>query len=213
MKFIPFPPWVVPDNLMPSLDGIMERVQTLAGGAVLSVGGVAGLSLIPPKITDKNLKLFTQITFTVMAGYGILQVAKAVGPEIPLEPPEPPEPDETYPLYVAHPTGSDKVYCFRDFDFSTVIMSNYGRRQVYVGMTLRKVGGEEFDYTAQPVILEANSVKEVVWKGQIGCWGPEDWEIIFAVWDVSPYPGCLGAGACHRLGDSGWHRFRTAGFI
>lgn len=211
MTFIPVPPFWLPDSIIPkipSLEGILIRAQTAAGGAVLAGSGLIGLAVIPPRIENKNLKILTQITGAGMFVYGIIQVAKAVGPTEPIKPPEPATPEEDYPMYVSHPTGNDKVYCIRDFNFGTVVTNNYNaRKQVYVGMTLRKVGGELYDYTAQPVVLEPRSSKEILWKGQIGCWGPENWEIRFSTWDKPPAPGAT------RIGDTGWFPFTTAGFV
>ena len=202
--WIPIPPFYIPDSIAPDfLSGRIGRAQTAMGGTVLAGSGLIGLAVIPPKIDDKNLKLLAQVTGAGMFIYGAVQVAKAVSPHI-QEPPKPPEPDEEYLMYVTHPTGSDRVRCFQNFNFGTMVSNPVNeRRQVYIGMTLHKKDGEYYDYTAQPVIIAPRASKEVIWKGQIGCWGDEPWEIRFSTWDKSPSP------EAKRLGDTGWHPFTT----
>lgn len=207
--WIPIPPFYIPDSIAPDfLSGLIGRAQTAMGGTVLAGSGLIGLAMIPPRIANKNLKLLAQITGAGMFVYGVVQVAKAVSPIPPIIP-KPPKPGERYEMYVAHPTGDDKVFCshwpiVREFPFETIVTNPVNEdRQVYIGMTLHEIDGDYHDYPAQPVLIRGNATKSVIWKGEIGCFGVERWEVRFSTWDKPPSPEAT------RIGDTGWFPFTT----
>jgi len=182
----------------------IKRIFTgVAGGALLMGSGVI-LSMTTGFIEHKTLKLIPQIGALGLGLYGGYVVYDAV-----INPTENAKPTDAFPMTLSHPTGADRVIQQISFDFGGIISNQYSvGKRVYAGMTLNKVGTENYyNYSVKEVVIGKNSTQEVLWKGTVRGAQQESWRIRCSVWDMPPR---LGAPAT-RLGDTDWITFTVLG--
>lgn len=146
MAFVPFPPFWIPDNLVPNLDEFMKRFQTAAGGAVIAGAGIVDLALISPRIQNKTIRAVSDVTGLAMFGYGAYHIWKGVTPP---PPPKWIQEGETLGVKIINPYDGDYWFKGIHHNIRVDVTNPYGEgREFYL---LVFVSGKK-DSSGDPII-------------------------------------------------------------
>lgn len=181
-------------------------------GAGLLGGGFALTKIVPPML-PKNKKKYGYLPGLATALGGTYFLYRAFvpgkGTETAKKPIEEIEKEGLrFPVTILRPTHEQVLGMWGAEDFSVHIQNPQDEKYTcYVGMSMKDPRGNVTDFEAQQVTIEAKGSKKVTWKFNFNIGHQGLWEVITRTWNISPYEGCLDAGKCVILGDSGWRRF------